>query len=258
VAKKAALETDLAQALARDQLALHYQPQLDRTGRMVGVEALLRWQHARDGAISPAVFIPIAEESGLILSIGQWVIDTACGTLARWAAMPHMAGISISVNVSAAQLRAQNFAERVGTAVGQAGVEARLLKLELTESILVDDIEGIIEKMNTIRAMGVGFSLDDFGTGYSSLAYLKQMPLDQLKIDQSFVRDILTDPNDAAIATTIITLAHSLGLRVIAEGVETDAQRDFLFAAECDGYQGYLFSRPIALADLERLASARS
>ncbi|MDB5892546.1 MAG: hypothetical protein JWQ88_77, partial [Rhodoferax sp.] len=253
VAKKAALEADLAQALARAELSLHYQPQLDRHGAMVGVEALLRWKHAQAGDISPAVFIPIAEESGLILSIGQWVIETACATLARWARLPEMAHISMSVNVSAAQLRAQNFAERVATAVRLPGVNARLLKLELTESILVDDIDGIIEKMKQLRALGVGFSLDDFGTGYSSLAYLKQMPLEQLKIDQSFVRDIQKDPNDAAIARTIIALAHSLGLRVIAEGVETDAQRDFLFEADCDGYQGYLFSRPIPLAELERL-----
>ena len=203
--------------------------------------------------ISPANFIPLAEETGLIVGIGQWVIESACALLNSWSRRPQTASLTVSVNVSAAQFQQRGFVSQVGTAVTAAAANPRLLKLELTESVLVQDMEAVIEKMHALRALGVGFSMDDFGTGYSSLSYLKRMPLDQLKIDQSFVRDLLTDVNDATIAKTIIALAHNLGLMVIAEGVEQLEQRDLLFSHDCDAFQGYLFSRPVPLGELEKL-----
>jgi diguanylate cyclase (GGDEF)-like protein/PAS domain S-box-containing protein len=253
VAERAALEAELGLALAEGQLELHYQPQVARDGRILGVEALIRWRHPKRGMISPANFIPLAEETGLIVSIGQWVIESACKLLNSWSRRPQTASLTVSVNVSAAQFQQRSFVSQVGTAVTAAAANPRLLKLELTESVLVQDMEAVIEKMHALRALGVGFSMDDFGTGYSSLSYLKRMPLDQLKIDQSFVRDLLTDVNDATIAKTIIALAHNLGLMVIAEGVEQLEQRDLLFSHDCDAFQGYLFSRPVPLAELETL-----
>ena len=196
----------------------------------------------------------MAEESGLILSLGDWVLETSCKQLAVWAACPEMAHLSIAVNVSAVQLRQHDFVGKVISVLSRTGANPQRLKLELTESLLVHNVEEIIDKMSLLKARGVGFSLDDFGTGYSSLTYLKRLPLDQLKIDQSFVRDVLIDPNDAAIAKTIVALADSLGLGVIAEGVETAAQRDFLASAGCHAYQGYFFSRPLVLSDFEAFA----
>lgn len=233
--------------MQREQFLLYYQPQVDAEGRLTGAEALVRWQHPERGLISPAEFIPLAEETGLILPLGHWVLETACAQLVAWAAEPEMAIFTLSVNVSARQFRHPDFVDQVLAILDHTGANPQRLKLELTESLLLDDVEGIIAKMTALKARGVSFSLDDFGTGYSSLTYLKRLPLYQLKIDQSFVRDILTDPNDAAIARTIVALAQSMGLAVIAEGVETEGQRDFLAAHGCSAYQGFFFARPLPL-----------
>jgi EAL domain-containing protein (putative c-di-GMP-specific phosphodiesterase class I) len=211
----------------------------------------VRWQHPLRGMVSPAEFIPLAEESSLILPLGQWVLDTACAQLTAWAADPTLAQLTMAVNVSARQFKQADFVLRVVASLARTGANPKLLKLELTESMLVDDVEAIIAKMGVLKAHGVGFSLDDFGTGYSSLAYLKRLPLDQLKIDQGFVRNIVTDPNDAAIAKMVVVLAESMGLSVIAEGVEMQAQADLLAHLGCHAYQGYLFSRPLPLAAFE-------
>ena len=251
VSNRAALEADLRQAVFKQQLVLHYQPQVVSAGRVTGVEALVRWQHPLRGMVSPAEFIPLAEDTGLILPIGQWVLDTACAQLAAWAADPALARLTMAVNVSARQFKQVDFVLSVVASLARTGANPNRLKLELTESMLVDDVEAIIAKMGVLKAHGVGFSLDDFGTGYSSLSYLKRLPLDQLKIDQGFVRSIVTDPNDAAIAKMVVVLAESMGLSVIAEGVEMQAQADLLAHLGCHAYQGYLFSRPLPLAAFE-------
>ena len=255
VTTRASLETDLREAVGRGELVLHYQAQVVGEGRLTGAEALVRWQHPRRGLVSPLEFIPLAEETGLILPVGQWVMETACAQLARWATLPAMAHLSVAVNVSARQLHHKDFVGTVLAVLDRTGANPKNLKLELTESLLVADVEDTISKMATLKSSGVGFSLDDFGTGYSSLSYLKRLPLDQLKIDQSFVRNILSDPNDAAIAKMVIVLAGSLGLAVIAEGVEMEAQRDFLARQGCHAYQGYFFSRPLPLAEFERFCN---
>jgi diguanylate cyclase (GGDEF)-like protein/PAS domain S-box-containing protein len=242
---RASLEKDLRLGIAQNEFRLHYQPQLDADGRVQGFEALLRWQHPTRGQVSPAQFIPMAEQSGFILELGQWVLHTACAQLAAWRDDPGRSALSIAVNVSAKQFRGPRFVRDVMDTLQATGANPACLKLELTETVLADDVESLIEKMASLRAHGVQFSLDDFGTGYSSLNYLKRLPLDQLKIDQSFVRDLLTDANDAAIVRAILTLGSSLGLQVIAEGVETGAQKDFLCRHGCDRFQGYLFSRPL-------------
>jgi diguanylate cyclase (GGDEF)-like protein/PAS domain S-box-containing protein len=254
VSAHAALEADLREAVAKRQFLLHYQAQVVGSGRITGVEALVRWQHPQRGVVSPAEFIPLAEASGLILPIGQWVLETACAQLATWASQPALAHLTIAVNVSARQFRQADFVDTVMATLARTRAKPKLLKLELTESMLVDDVEGIIAKMGTLKGIGVGFSLDDFGTGYSSLTYLKRLPLDQLKIDQGFVKNIVTDTNDAAIAKMVIALAESTGLAVIAEGVELQAQADFLAHLGCHAYQGYLFSKPLPLAAFEALA----
>ena len=246
VTARAGLETDLRSALAQEEFLLHFQPQVHLSGQCVGVEALVRWAHPRRGMVSPAQFIPLAEETGLILPLGRWVLHTACKLLATWQDDPQRAHLTMAVNVSSRQFRHASFVDDVARVLAITGAPAHLLKLELTESVLVEDMEATIATMAALRSHGVGFSLDDFGTGYSSLSYLKRMPLDQLKIDQSFVRDLLTDPNDAAIVDTIIGLSRSLGLQVIAEGVETPEQRELLARAGCQHYQGYLFSRPLS------------
>ena len=251
VEARAALEVDLRLALARDEFALHYQPQVGPDNLVIGAEALLRWTHAVRGPVSPGEFIPVAEQCGLIGDLGQWVLETACAQLRRWADDPLSASLTLAVNVSVHQFRQSDFVARVLTAVQQAGANPNQLKLEITESMFVHDLEDIITKMVALKAQGVGFSLDDFGTGYSSLSYLKRLPLDQLKIDQSFVRDVLTDPNDAAIARTIVALGQSLGLAVIAEGVETRGQRDFLAEHGCTHCQGYLISRPLPAQEFD-------
>jgi EAL domain-containing protein (putative c-di-GMP-specific phosphodiesterase class I) len=253
VTYRAAMETDLRHAVLNKQFLLHYQAQVQTGGRMTGAEVLVRWQHPQRGLVSPAEFIPLAEETGLILPLGKWVLETACAQLAVWAKLPYMEHLTLAVNVSARQFSQATFVDEVVSVLERTGANPKRLKLELTESMLVSDVENIITKMTLLRAKGVGFSLDDFGTGYSSLAYLKRLPLDQLKIDQSFLRNILTDANDAAIAKMVISLAESMGLGVIAEGVEIQAQADFLAAHACHAYQGYLFSRPVPLKDFEIL-----
>lgn len=254
VVERAALEEDLRRAIEDKQFVLHYQAQVAGAGRVTGAEVLVRWQHPQRGMVSPAEFIPMAEETGLILSLGHWVLQTACEQLAAWSGRADLAHLSIAVNVSARQFHQPEFVDQVLAVIKRTGANPQRLKLELTESLLVANVDEMIEKMFMLKARGVGFSLDDFGTGFSSLTYLKRLPLDQLKIDQSFVRDVLIDPNDAAIAKTIVALAQSLGIGVMAEGVETQAQRDFLFGAGCHAYQGYFFSRPLPLEDFEALA----
>jgi diguanylate cyclase (GGDEF)-like protein/PAS domain S-box-containing protein len=247
VMERVSLEAALRNALHEKQFLLHYQAQVIDGGHVTGAEVLVRWQHPQRGMVSPAEFIPLAEETGLILPLGLWVLETACAQLYLWSTQADMVHLTLAVNVSAHQFRLPNFVDQVLRILQKSGANPHRLKLELTESLLVDNVQDIIEKMTLLKAHGVRFSLDDFGTGYSSLSYLKRLPLYQLKIDQSFVRDILVDANDAAIATTIIALAKSLGLEVIAEGVETESQRDFLSSSGCQAYQGYFFSRPLPL-----------
>jgi diguanylate cyclase (GGDEF)-like protein/PAS domain S-box-containing protein len=251
VTANAALATDLRQAWRESQFLIDYQPQVGADGRMTGVEALLRWRHPDRELVAPAQFIPTAEETSLIIPIGRWVLEQACAQLAAWAKRADRRHLSIAVNVSVRQFRDPDFVDEVMTAIANAGIAPHKLKLELTESLLADGIEVTVAKMGSLKDMGVSLSLDDFGMGYSSLSYLKRLPLDELKIDREFVKDILTDANDAAIARTIIGLAQSLGLGVIAEGIETQAQRAFLARQGCHEYQGYLFCRPLPIAQLE-------
>ena len=253
VKARATLEHDLRAAVEAKNFVLHYQAQV-AGGQVTGAEVLVRWKHQKRGMVSPAEFIPLAEETGLILPLGHWVLETACTQLVAWATQPAMAHFTLAVNVSALQFKQSDFVDQVLTVLDSTGANPSRLKLELTESMLADNVQDIIEKMFALKAKGVGFSLDDFGTGYSSLSYLKRLPLDQLKIDQSFVRDVMVDANDAAIAKTIVALAQSLGLGVIAEGVETEAQRDFLASSGCHAYQGYFFSRPLPVAGFEEFA----
>ncbi len=254
VAARVAMEADLRQGIEKNQFVLHYQPQVDRIGRTTGVEALIRWNHPQRGIVLPAEFIPLAEDTGLILPLGLWALDKACAQLNAWARRPETAHLTMAVNVSAQQFRQRDFYGQVLAALDGNNADPRKLKLELTESLLLDNVEEIITKMTALKEQKVGFSLDDFGTGYSSLSYLKRLPLDQIKIDQSFVRDVLFDPNDAAIARTIVALAHTLGLPVIAEGVETEEQLLFLASIGCHAYQGYLFSRPLLPEAFEEFA----
>ena len=247
----AAISADLRVALREQQFVVYYQPQVDRQGVITGVEALLRWQHPTQGLVLPADFIPVAEDSGMILPLGQWVLETACAQLAAWADWPQTAGLSVAVNVSVHQFRHPDFVDMVIGAIRQSGIAPQRLKLELTESLLADRMEVTIEKMGMLKALGVTLSLDDFGVGYSSLSVLKRLPLDQLKIDKGFVADVLTDPNDAAISRAIIALAQSLSLQVVAEGVETLEQRDFLAYQGCDQFQGYLFAPPLPIKTLD-------
>ncbi|MDO8705524.1 MAG: EAL domain-containing protein [Sulfuricaulis sp.] len=252
-AKRLTLETALRQALERNEFLLHYQPQVNlKTGRITGMEALLRWQHADMGLISPMDFIPLAEETGLIEPIGEWVLREACAQTQAW----HRAGfgrLQVAVNLSGRQFMQKNLLERIKEILKETGLTPRYLELELTEGILMHNIEGVLAVLNALKGHGVSFSLDDFGTGYSSLSYLKRFPIDTLKIDQSFVRGIPADPDDAAIAQAIIAMAHSLELKVIAEGVETVKQLDFLRANKCDGMQGYYFSKPVPAAAMAQL-----
>ena len=251
VTTRAALEVDLRNALLHGEFLLYYQPQMDGDGCVTGAEGLLRWEHPRRGLVLPADFIFMAEDTGLILPLGQWILESACAQLASWAERPETAELTIAVNVSIRQFRHANFVDMLHEVLDRSGANPERLKLEITESLMVDNMELTIAKMTALKDRGVRFSLDDFGTGYSSLYYLKRLPLDQLKIDQSFVRDIMINPNDAAIARTIVALAQSLGLTVIAEGVETKAQRDFLAHHGCHFYQGYLFSRPLLIEQFD-------
>ncbi|ARV18170.1 Cyclic di-GMP phosphodiesterase Gmr [Curvibacter sp. AEP1-3] len=249
VAERTELESDLRAGLQRGELMLYYQPVVDADRRVVGAEALLRWQHPVRGMVSPMQFVPLAEQTGLIIPLGEWVLQTACAQLAAWARSPDSAHLTLAVNVSARQFRSPEFVVQVQNAIQQNGADPRLLKLELTESLLLTDSQEAIMKMTALRSLGVRFALDDFGTGYSSLSYLKMLPLQQLKIDQSFVRDVLTDVNDAAIASTVLALGRSLGFDVVAEGVETEGQRQFLLNQGCVFFQGYLFGRPVPVTE---------
>jgi diguanylate cyclase (GGDEF)-like protein/PAS domain S-box-containing protein len=244
---RADLEDELRQALARQQLRLYYQIQVDSRGHPLGAEVLLRWEHAERGLVSPAQFIPLAEETGLIVPMGLWVLQTACAQLAAWQQDAQTAELTIAVNVSAKQFRQPDFVEQVQRILTESGAKPALLKLELTESTVLENVEDTISKMRAIKQLGVSFSMDDFGTGYSSLQYLKRLPLAQIKIDQSFVRDLASDPNDAAIVQTIIAMSQALGLNAIAEGVETEAQREFLERYGCHAFQGYFFGKPLPL-----------
>ncbi len=246
----ATLGAELRQSLRQRDFVLHYQPQVGHKG-MFGVEALVRWQHPTRGLVFPDAFIPQAEESGLIMPLGKWVLETACAQLARWALSPATAELSIAVNVSARQFRHPDFVDEVMTLISRTGILASRLKLELTESLLASDVGVTVAKMVDLKKAGLTLSIDDFGMGYSALSYLKYLPLDQLKIDRTFVKDVLTDPNDAAIARTIIGLAQSLGLNVVAEGVETEAQRAWLEWFGCENYQGHLFCPALPIDQLE-------
>ena len=247
------MEADMRVGLRDKQFVLHYQAQVNNHLELIGVEALLRWQHPERGLVSPAEFIPVAEVCGLILPLGQWVLESACRQLVRWGRDARTAHLTIAVNVSARQFHHPAFVDRVLAAIDESGANPERLKLELTESLLLSDVDDVIDKMTALKQRGVGFSLDDFGTGYSSLAYLKRLPLDQLKIDQSFVSDIVTNANDAAITNAIVSLAHNLGLSVIAEGVETESQCAYLARQGCHAYQGFLFGRPGPVELLEAM-----
>lgn len=251
VIARANLEQQLRAAILQKQFQLHFQPQIDHEGRVLGGEVLLRWLHPQLGLVMPGHFINLAEDTGLILPIGEWVLKAACAQLKAWQANPYAKNLTLSVNVSAKQFRQADFVDQVQTLINHYAINPALLKLELTESMLFKDINSMISTMHALRNIGISFELDDFGTGYSSLQYLKQLPLSQLKIDQSFVRDIALDSNDRTLVLTMITMAHSLGLEVIAEGVETEQQLEFLKDKGCDHYQGYLFSKPLPLEEFE-------
>lgn len=251
ISNRVALEADLREALVQQEFVLHYQAQVDFRGRLNGAEVLVRWRHPERGMVSPALFIPAAEETGVILPLGRWVLKTACQQIVRWESNPQASHLTVAVNISGRQLMRADFVDVVMQVLAETGANPERLKLELTESVLVSDVENTITKMRALQSVGVRFSMDDFGTGYSSLAFLKRLPLDQLKIDQGFVRDILVDPNDAAIAKMVIALAESLGLSVIAEGVETEAQKEFLATQGCFAYQGYLFGKPVSVEEFE-------
>jgi len=241
------LEHALRTAIEHRQLHVYFQVQVDNNSRPVGAEALIRWEHPQMGMVYPGQFIPMAEESGLILPIGQWVLESVCEQIKLWELNPLTRDLQIAVNVSARQFHQENFVMLVDEVIKRTGIDPSRLKLELTESMVLDDVEDTVVKMHDLKKIGVRFSMDDFGTGYSSLAYLTQLPLDQLKVDQSFVRNIGIKPTDSVIVQTIIGMAHNLNMESIAEGVETQAQRDFLGKAGCKLYQGYLFGKPVPL-----------
>lgn len=257
-AARHALEREMRKSLARGDFRLYYQPQIDNSGNVIGVEALLRWQHPQQGMISPQTFIGLAEETGLILPLGEWVIKTACAQLVAWADNPAVAHLTMSVNISASQFRQPDFVQLVTEIVRRSAVRPAKLKLELTEGVLVRDIDGVANRMHALRRLGISWSIDDFGTGFSSLNVLKRLPFDQIKIDQTFVRDVLRDERDQGIVRAVIDLGRSLGMTLIAEGVETEEQREWLGACGCEAYQGYLFSKPVPADDLVAWISSRS
>jgi predicted signal transduction protein with EAL and GGDEF domain len=246
--ERLALENDLRQAMQEGLLSLHYQPQVRAAdGRCFGVEALVRWRHPERGDVSPLQFIPIAEESGLIDILGTWVLEEACRQLGAWR-RAGIGGLRMAVNLSAHQLRTQSLVRRVADALERHGLKGEDLELEITESAAMENPECAIDQLQALRELGVQLAIDDFGTGYSSLAYLKRLPIQVLKLDRSFVRDIEIDRSDADISAASLALAHNLGLKVVAEGVETPGQRDFLVRHGCDYLQGYLYSRPLPAA----------
>ncbi|WP_134929246.1 bifunctional diguanylate cyclase/phosphodiesterase, partial [Pseudomonas protegens] len=250
------METDLRLALSRGEFSVHYQPQVDaRDNRIVGAEALVRWQHPELGAQSPTEFIKVLEDSGLILEVGTWILDEACLAFSQLIEQglvdPHH--FSLCVNISPRQFRQNDFVERIEHSLTAYALPSSLLKLEITEGIVIQNLDDTINKMRRLKKLGVSFAMDDFGTGYSSLTYLKRLPVDTLKIDQSFVRDATHDPNDAEIIRAIVAMARSLNLKVIAEGVETPQQLEFLQGLECHLYQGYLHSQPLPLSEFKKL-----
>jgi diguanylate cyclase (GGDEF)-like protein len=247
------LESELDVALQAKQLRLYYQIQVDAQHRPLGAEALMRWEHPQRGLVSPAQFIPLAEETGQIVAMGLWALHTACQQLKQWQTSPLTCDLTLAVNVSAKQFRKSDFVDQVQRILFETRAKPSHLKIELTESTVLENVEDTIAKMRELKLMGISFSMDDFGTGYSSLQYLKRLPLDQIKIDQSFVRDITTDPNDAAIVQTIIAMTEALGLNVIAEGVETKEQQEFLDLRGCHAYQGYFFGKPMPINQFEAL-----
>ncbi|MGZ5780248.1 MAG: putative bifunctional diguanylate cyclase/phosphodiesterase, partial [Burkholderiaceae bacterium] len=249
IESRAHMEAALRNGLQENEFQLFYQPQIDQHGNVTGAEALLRWLPPNQAAIPPVQFIPLAEDTGLIIPLGLWVLQTACAQLNVWSANPATSNLHISINVSARQFRQADFVGQIFDTLKQTGINPNLLKLELTESLVLENVEDVIIKMEQIKAFGVTFSLDDFGTGFSSLSYLKRLPLDEVKIDQSFVRDITTDPSDAAIVRAIIAMSRSLGIHVIAEGVETEEQLHFLKENGCANFQGYLFSKPMPIGE---------
>jgi EAL domain-containing protein (putative c-di-GMP-specific phosphodiesterase class I) len=247
---RALLEQELREALRNEQFMLYYQPQVDK-GRIFGAEALIRWKHPVRGIVAPGEFIVLAEETGLILLLGGWALEAACRQITAWALRKETSHLVLSVNISARQFRQPDFVEQIKAVLERTGAPPNRLQLELTESILVDNIEDVVNKMTKLGAHGVNFSVDDFGTGYSSLSYLQRLPLDQLKIDRSFVRDLTVNEGSRAIATAIIALSLAMGMSVIAEGVETEEQRDCLALLGCNAYQGFLFSRPVPVQEFE-------
>jgi len=255
IEKMAELQSELRIAITNKELELYYQPQVDQFTHIIGAEALIRWKHPVKGFISPADFIPMAESSGLIIPIGDFVLLTACQTLVSWSKEEALKHINLSVNVSAKQFAEPNFVSKIIDLFTLTEANPNKLKLELTESLIISDVESTIQTMNELRDIGVRFSMDDFGTGYSSLSNIKRLPLAQLKIDQSFIRDLTEDPDDATIVKTIIAMSNTLNLEVVAEGVETIEQKEFLKQNNCLIYQGYLFSRPLPLNDFENLLS---
>ena len=245
------MTAELTKALLWKQFRVYYQPQVDSTRRVIGVEALLRWQHPLRGLVPPGDFIPLAESTDLIIPIGIWVLQSACEQLKRWELDPVTCHLQIAVNVSVRQFQQADFVAQVQNVMRSSGVNPLRLKLELTESLVLENIGQVIEKMNQIKQLGVSFSMDDFGTGYSSLSYLARLPIDQLKIDKSFVENIPGKSSDETIARTIISMGQGLGMNVIAEGVETEVQRAFLERHGCHTYQGYFFSRPLSIEQLD-------
>jgi len=254
-ASRAALLADLNKAMQNRDFELYYQPQMDSGGRVTGVEALIRWRHAERGMVPPGEFIPLAESAGLIVELGLWVLEAACAQLAKWARQPETEGLTLAVNVSIRQFLDSHFVHLVEETLRESGANPHRLKLEITESLILEKATDTIAKMTALKAHGIGFSMDDFGTGYSSLSQLRQLPLDQLKIDQSFIRDVLNCEKDAAIVSTIIALGRSLNLSVIAEGVETEGQRNFLENEGCHVYQGYLFSKALPASQFEEFVN---
>jgi len=258
VTRHARLEADLRQGLQNGQFLLYYQPQVGIDGQLLGAEALVRWNHPERGIVPPGEFISVAEDSGLILPLGRWILRTACAQLRTWSARPATASLSLAVNISARQFYDAQFVEQTLELLEETGIDPRRLKLELTESLLIKNLDGIVDKMHILMQRGIRFALDDFGTGYSSLSYLKRLPLEQLKIDRSFVRDLFNDENDIAIARAIVTLGQSLGMQVIAEGVEEERQWRFLESIGCQAFQGYFFGRPAPIAEFESAWTART
>jgi diguanylate cyclase (GGDEF)-like protein len=251
ITARVALEDELRNAIKTNQFLLHYQPQVDH-GRLTGVEALVRWKHPKRGIVFPDEFIPLAEETGLIVPIGSWVLETACRQIAEWTSREETSHVSVAVNISAREFCQPDFEEHVLRVLKRTSANPRNLTLELTESMLVNNVEEVIAKMTSLKSLGVRFSLDDFGMGYSSLSYLKRLPLDQLKIDRAFVRDMMADSSSGAIVKTIIVLSQAFGLSVIAEGLETEEQRAFLIGLGCHSFQGFLYSKPLPSEELNQ------